>query len=84
MSGTRLANVVGIPSGDHECWCLLVTREDYVRIVGQEPDEEFDVGPFAKEGSVYRYKLYPDHLMGGTYDLQGKVVTLEVKCTVRE
>jgi hypothetical protein len=53
----------GVPSGDHECWCLLVTKETFERVTAKAPDEEFDVGPFAKPGSKYRYKIYPDDLL---------------------
>lgn len=55
--------VTGIPSGDHECWCLLVSIGDFQRIKGVMPDEELDVGPFAKNDSIYRYMIYPDDLL---------------------
>lgn len=67
--------VTGIPSGDHECWCLLVTEEDFKRIKGEAPDKEFDVGPFAKDGSPYRYRLYPSDLIQGE---SGKVTTIYI------
>lgn len=54
--------VKGIPSGDHECWCLLVTKEDYERIT-KHPAEDFDRGPFAKKDSPYQYMLYPHGLI---------------------
>lgn len=54
--------IVGIPSGDHECWCLLVTKEDFKAIMNEDPGE-FDEGPFAEAGSDYRYKIYPDNIM---------------------
>lgn len=55
----------GIPSGDQECWCLLVDVATFRRVQGREPDPEQDVGPFAVEGSPYRYKVYPSALIPG-------------------
>lgn len=70
--------VEGIPSGDHECFCLLVTREDFKRLEGHDPDEEFDVGPFAKEGSPYRYKLYPRTFLGLDLEDKGRPFTFKI------
>lgn len=67
--------VTGIPSGDHECWCLLVTAQEFRRIKGEAPDPECDEGPFAPPGSPYRYKLYPNDLIKGT---NGKPTTIYV------
>jgi len=60
--GTRMV-LEGIPSGDLECWCLLVTKETFKRVTGHKPDESFDVGHFAQKGSPYRYKVYPNSLI---------------------
>lgn len=68
--------ITGIRSGDHECWCLLVTEEDFKRIKGKKPGE-FDVGPFAPKESPYRYKIYPDDLMG--YEDKNHLVTIRVE-----
>ena len=35
--------IEGIPSGDLECWCLLVTKETFTELMGKPPDNEFDV-----------------------------------------
>jgi hypothetical protein len=70
--------ITGIRSGDHECWCLLVTEEDFKRIKGKTP-EGFDEGPFAVEGSPYRYKIYPDDLMG--YEDKSRLVTIRIEVT---
>lgn len=55
--------IEGIPSGDLECWCLLVTKETFIELMGKPPDDEFDVGRFAKKGSKHRYKIYPSALL---------------------
>lgn len=69
----------GIPSGDLECWCLLVDKKTFKAVTGEFPDEEFDVGHFAAGDSSYRYKLYPSHLVG--FENKGKLlrITFEVK-----
>lgn len=54
--------IEGIPSGDLECWCLLVTKETFTKLTGQKPDKKYDVGRFAKKGSPYRYMVYPNTL----------------------
>ena len=54
--------IEGIPSGDLECWCLLVTKETFTEVMGKTPDMRWDVGRFAKKGSPYRYMLYPNAL----------------------
>ena len=71
--------VTGVPSGDHECWCLLVTAEAFQKIKGEAPDEEFDAGPFAKKDSPYRYKIYPDDLIKTE---RGKATTISVECDI--
>ena len=68
--------VDGICSGDLECFCLLVSKEDFVRVKGSKPNK-FDVGRFAKRGSPYRYKLYPGDLIG--YNNDQKLITLKVE-----
>lgn len=76
--------IQGVPSGDWECWCLLVTKEDYRRVRGKDP-EEHDEGPFAQEASPYRYKLYPDDLIVSTGDdVNSKpVISLKVKSFIQ-
>ena len=67
--------VTGIPSGDHECWCLLVTADEFKRLKGEAPDLECDVGPFAPKDSPYRFKLYPSDLIK---DTEGQPTTIYV------
>lgn len=71
--------VEGIPSGDLECWCFLVTKETFKAVTGEDPDEEYDVGRFAKENSPHRYMIYPHHLVG--FDNRDKLlrISIEVK-----
>ena len=45
---------VGIPSGDHECFCWDVTEEVYTALMGEKPSE-WDRSNF-NEGL---YKVYP-------------------------
>lgn len=81
--------VEGMPSGDHECWCLLVDRETFKRVKGEYPKDpekdesgyemRWDVGPFAEPGSPYKYMLYPHDLIG--YETQGKVVEIKIEVT---
>jgi len=81
--------VVGIPSGDHECWCLLVDLRTFKRVRGQKP-EQYDIGPFAQKGCPYRYKLYPSDLIGEfsrgkgglVLNFKGKVVALSMEAAV--
>jgi hypothetical protein len=54
----------GIPSGDLECFCLLVTKETFEEMTGRKPDPKYDVGRFAKKGSPHRYMLYPCDMLG--------------------
>lgn len=54
----------GIPSGDLECFCLLVTKETFEELMGKKPDPKYDVGRFAKKGSPHRYMIYPCSLLG--------------------
>lgn len=79
--GASNVSVRGVPSGDHECFCLLVEKDDFKRVTGREPDDELDVGPFATEGSPYRYMVYPSALLG-LKDSKGKVV--EIQAAARE
>ena len=67
----------GIPSGDCECWCFLVTKETFKSVTGKKPDRRWDVGRFAKKGSPYRYMLYPNHLFDE--GRKGELVTLCVE-----
>ena len=73
--------VKGIPSGDHECWCLLVTKEDFERVT-QRAAEEFDQGPFAAKDSPYRYMLYPNYLVHEAVD--DSPITVTVRTLVGE
>ena len=48
----------GIPSGDHECFCFAVTKEEYKRIVNKDPTRN-DRSPFY-DGL---FMLYPDDIL---------------------
>lgn len=56
--------IEGIPSGDMECFCLLVTKETFEELTGKKPDPKYDSGRFAKKGSPYRYAVYPMDIFG--------------------
>jgi hypothetical protein len=64
----------GVMSGDHECWCFLVDRVTFMQLTKTKP-ARYDVGPFAKRGSPYRYKIYLDHMIA---DTKGEPVDLTV------
>lgn len=70
--------IEGIPSGDSECWCLLVTKETFKELTGKPPDMEFDVGRYAKKGSRYRYMIYPSALIGQEDLGKGEVLVISV------
>lgn len=70
--------IEGIPSGDFECWCLLVTKETFTELTGKPPDEEFDVGHFAEKKSKYRYKVYPCTLIGQERHGKKEVLVISV------
>lgn len=74
--------IKGIPSGDCECWCLLVTKKTFTDLKGSPPGE-FDSGRFAKKGSPYRYMVYPDTLFGFGERGNGKgelcIISVDVK-----
>jgi hypothetical protein len=72
--------IEGIPSGDLECWCLLVTKETFIELMGKPPDDEFDIGRFAKKGNKYRYKIYPSALID--QELHGKKDVLVISVDV--
>lgn len=50
----------GVPSGDHESFCWDVTKETFITITGEEPDERWDKSYFYKG----LYRLYPNDLYG--------------------
>ncbi len=64
--------VVGTMTGDNECWCFLVSREDYVRIKGHDPDK-WDTW---NTESPFRYKVYPSDLAGESYAFYKEPVLL--------
>lgn len=61
----------GVPSGDGECWCLLVTREYFRVVMGRYPDKD-ERAP-GKPGP-YQYRMYPSSFIGhgwkGPVDLE--------------
>jgi len=70
--------IEGIPSGDLECWCLLVTKETFIKLTGKKPDQKYDVGRFAKKGSLHRYMIYPHDMLGiDAHDKSLYVISVE-------
>lgn len=55
--------IEGIPSGDLECWCLLVTKETFTELTGRKPGK-YDIGRFATKGSPHRYMVGPMDMLG--------------------
>lgn len=51
---------VAIPSGDHEAFCWDVDRETFIKIKGNEPEEDFDNSYFNKG----LFRIYPDDFYG--------------------
>jgi hypothetical protein len=74
--------LIGVPSGDGECWCFLVDKKTFTAVTGKAPDKEFNVGRNASKGSRYRYMLYPDHLI--PEGKGGKLIALSVDSKVLE
>lgn len=70
--------LVGIPSGDLECWCFLVDRKTFVNVTGRLP-EKHDIGRFAAKGGKYKYMLYPNHFVP---EDKGKPVVLAIESKV--
>jgi hypothetical protein len=64
--------ITGIPSGDCECFCWEVTLEEYEKVTGGKPDDEWE----KLQNGLYR--LYPDDIMrkllGDNYE--GKISTV--------
>ena len=71
----RITTLKGIISGDHECWCILVDLETFLSLRNEKP-MRYDVGPFAKKGNPYRYKIYPDDLGLGA---SGKLMNVRIE-----
>lgn len=55
----RTVSFSGIVSGDYECFCWAVTREVFIQITGEEPDEH-DKSPFV-DGA---YMIHPGTVIG--------------------
>lgn len=70
--------IEGIPSGDLECWCLLVRKETFVELTGRKPDPKYDVGRFATKGSPYKYMVYPNALLGEESDDKKEVLVISI------
>jgi hypothetical protein len=81
--------VTGIVSGDHECWCLLVDARTFKEVKGEGPTWP-DVGPFARKGCPYRYRLYPNDLIREfsrkngalVWNFKGKLVALSMEAAI--
>lgn len=72
--------LLGVPSGDSECWCFLVDKKTFTKVTGKPPDKH-DVGRGAEKGCRYRYMIYPSNLIP---EAQGKRVALSVDAKVLE
>lgn len=68
--------IKGIPSGDGECWCLLVTKETFTTLSGKEPEDEFD--KVNKKGP-YCYRIYPNTLFDIDYRTKDEVYLFSVE-----
>jgi hypothetical protein len=67
----------GIPSGDLECFCLLVTKETFIELTGKKPGK-YDIGRFAVKGSPHRYMVYPSDMLGiDAHDKSLHVISVE-------
>lgn len=64
--------LTGVPSGDYECWCFLVTAEDYRRVTGRDEKGWEGRWPVGE----YKYALYPSDLIKVE---DGKVTTICVE-----
>lgn len=62
-SETKVVEVVGIPSGDCECWCLEVTEAEYRRVMGAKEHREAVAERKRFGVTSPRWLLYPDDLM---------------------
>lgn len=76
--------IEGIPSGDLECFCLLVRKETFIELTGKKPDPKYDVGRFAKKGSEYRYMLYPCDMLGIDYNEKDNVFVISVEAVKKK
>jgi hypothetical protein len=57
--------VTGIPSGDGECWCLVVTEEEYLRVRGAfwHEAETRCRAALLDAGLEHEWRLYPNALL---------------------
>ncbi len=76
--------IEGIPSGDLECFCLLVRKETFMELTGKKPDPKYDVGRFAKKGSEFRYMIYPCDMLGIDYKEKDHVFVISVEAVKKE
>lgn len=68
--------IKGIPSGDLECWCLLVSANTFEHVTGKPPRRTEDRGKFAK--GEFKYALYPTHIIPVPDEKKGKPVTISI------
>lgn len=71
--------LMGIQSGDCECWCFLVDYKTFVEVKKEKPSR-WDLGRFRQPGSPYRYMLYPNDLFGWK---DGEVITIHVESGIK-
>jgi len=72
--------VIGVASGDGECWCLLVPKDVFQKIVGRPAEDEIDRqesnNPLAPP--EYCYRIYPSSLLGLSVDDKANLIELTV------
>ena len=64
----------GILSGDHESFCFAVSKENFTRITGREP-EDFDKDRFYKG----KYAIYPSDILGRDGCDQGDAIIVSME-----
>lgn len=55
MENIKTIEITGYDSGDYECGCFAVSKEEYKRLTGREP-QRHDLSPFIPN----YYMIYPD------------------------
>ncbi len=77
----KKVEVEGIPFGDGECWCFLVTKATFERVTSREPVRGDSTSLDLIPGGGFRYRLYPGDLIG--YESKGALVKLCMEVTKR-
>lgn len=82
MSKEHKVTVVGVPTGDGECWCLQVTEQEYRKVVGKEKYRQelkfrADERAYIARAEKRPWLLYPGDLIG--HEESGHKVQLTIK-----